>query len=78
MTDDQAAEESRPSQIRNRSTHQYDHYVYGRLKEVKTELVTMKDHVNMLGLDLVDTNNKIEQLEWKLECCEHEMELQVP
>ena len=37
------------------------------------------NHVNMLELDLVDTNNnrKKEQLEWKLECCEREMELQV-
>lgn len=62
-------------QTRNRSTYREDdHY----LKEVKTELVTM-NHVNMLGLDLVDTNNnrKKEQLEWKLECCEREMELQV-
>ena len=37
----------------------------------------MKDHANQLELDLDDANDKIDQLKWRLEQCEHEIELQV-
>ena len=43
---------------------------------METEFATTKEHATQLDLDLDNANNRINQLEWKLECCEREMELQ--
>lgn len=54
-----------------------DHKIRDKLKEVETDLVTSKDHVSWLELELDDANNRIDQLKWKLEQHEYEIELHV-
>ena len=44
---------------------------------METDLTATKDHVTQLELELDNTDIRIDQLEWKLESQEREMELQV-
>ena len=50
--------------------HEDDHEVHNSLEEGEIDLANVKDHATQLELD--DTNDRIDQREWKLESCERD------